>query len=65
MLAAFAELRKATISFAMSVCPPVRMEQLGSHCVNFMKFDISVFFENLSTKLNVSLKSDKNIGYLT
>jgi len=46
MLAAFAELRKATISFAMSVCPPVRMEQLGFHWVDFMKFDSSVFFED-------------------
>jgi hypothetical protein len=30
-LGAFAKLRKATISFAMSVCPFVRMEQIGSH----------------------------------
>jgi hypothetical protein len=30
-LGAFAKLRKATISFFMSVCLSVRMEQLGSH----------------------------------
>jgi hypothetical protein len=52
MLAAFAELRKATIIFAMPVFPPVRMEQLGSHWVGFVKFDSSVFFENLSRKLS-------------
>jgi len=27
----FAKLPKATISLVMSVCPSVRMEQLGSH----------------------------------
>jgi len=35
LLGAFEKLRKATISFVMSVCPSVRtslrMEQLGSH----------------------------------
>ena len=30
VLGAFAKLRKATISFVMSVRPSVRMEQLGS-----------------------------------
>jgi hypothetical protein len=30
-----------------------------------MKFDILVFFENLSRKFQVSLKSDKNNGYFT
>ena len=31
ILGTFTKLRKATISFVMSVCPSVRMEQLGSH----------------------------------
>jgi hypothetical protein len=31
----FAKLRKATISFVMSVCPSVRMEQPGSHWTDF------------------------------
>ena len=31
----------------------------------FMKFDIHVFFENLLEKIQVSLKSDNNIGYFT
>jgi hypothetical protein len=29
----------------------------------FMKFDICVFFEKLSRKIQVSLKSDKKSGY--
>jgi hypothetical protein len=32
---AFEKLREATISFVMSVCPSVRMEQLGSHWTVF------------------------------
>ena len=32
-LGAFAKLRKATISFVMSVCPSVLVEQLGSHWI--------------------------------
>jgi hypothetical protein len=35
LLGAFEKLRKATISFTMSVCPTVRMEQLGSHGTDF------------------------------
>jgi len=31
ILGAFTKLRKATISFVMSVCLSVRMEQLGYH----------------------------------
>jgi len=34
-LGAFAKLRKATISFVMSVCPSVRKEQLGSRWTDF------------------------------
>jgi hypothetical protein len=30
-LGTFAKLRKVTISFVMSVCPSVRMENPGSH----------------------------------
>jgi len=32
---AFAKLRKVTIGFVMSACLSVRMEQLGSHGVDF------------------------------
>jgi hypothetical protein len=34
-LGAFAELRKATISFVVSVRPSVHIEQLGSHWTDF------------------------------
>jgi hypothetical protein len=34
-LGTFAKLRKATISFVMSVCLSVRMEQLCSHWMDF------------------------------
>jgi len=34
-LGAFTKLRKAIISFLMSVCLSVRMEQLGSHWTDF------------------------------
>jgi hypothetical protein len=35
ILGAFVKLRKATISFLMSVFLSVRMEQLGSHSTDF------------------------------
>ena len=60
-LGAFEKLRKATISFIMSVRQSVRMEQLGSQWTDF--------YENLSTvrkyveKIQVSLKSYKNSGH--
>jgi hypothetical protein len=46
-LGAFANVRKATVSFVMCVCPS---EWNNSSCTGriFMKFDFSVFFENLS-----------------
>jgi len=34
-LGVFAKLQKAATSLVMSVCPSVRMEQLGSHCTEF------------------------------
>ena len=36
-LGGFAILRKATISFVVSVCTSVPMQQLGSHWTNFDK----------------------------
>jgi len=67
-LAVFAKLRKMTISFVvsaylsveLSVCPPVRPSVCMSAWNNaapngqiFVKFDISVFFENMSRKVNI------------
>ena len=48
-LGGFAILRKATVSFLMSLCP----SEWNSSAPNgriFMKFDIREFFENLSRK---------------
>jgi hypothetical protein len=39
------KISKASISFGMSVCTSVRMEQVASNLRIFMKFDISVFLE--------------------
>ena len=60
---ALAKLRKATISFIMSVCLSVRMEQLGFHwtdCHEIWYF--SILWKSVE-KFQVSLKSDTNNGY--
>jgi hypothetical protein len=59
-LGAFAQLRKATISFVMSV----RMEHLVSHWTDFHEFlYLSIFRKKTRfLKIQVSLKSDKNNG---
>jgi hypothetical protein len=48
-LGAFANLRKATISFVISVCPSASNNSVPTGQI-FTKFDIRVFFENLSRK---------------
>jgi len=45
LLGAFTNLWKATFSCAMSVWPPVHVEQLGSHWIDLMKFDIKYFLK--------------------
>jgi hypothetical protein len=70
-LGAFAELRKATISLVMSVCLSVRPFVLPSASNDvdptgsiFMKFDVWLFFENLS-KISSFLKNLTRLtGYL-
>ena len=68
-LGAFTNLRRATISFIMSVYPsvflPVRMEQPGPHWTDFHYiFKLSIF-RNSVQKIPVLLKYDKTIGYFT
>jgi hypothetical protein len=69
LLGAFAELRKATVSFVMSVRPlfrpSVRMEQLGSHSKDFLEILHASFFRKFARKIHVSLKSAKNNEYFT
>jgi hypothetical protein len=38
VLRAFAKFQTAAVSFVMSACPPVRMEELGSHRTDFYEF---------------------------
>ena len=45
----FAKLRRATVSFTMSACPSTCNNSAPTRWI-FMKFDISVFFENLLRK---------------
>jgi hypothetical protein len=60
-----AELRKATISFVISVCPSVRMVQLRSHWQDFHEiWYINTFLKGVE-KIQVSLTSDKNKGHFT
>jgi hypothetical protein len=65
ILVAFAKLRRATISFVMSVCPSVRMEQLDAHWTYFHKIWYLSFFRKSVKKIQVSLESNKNYGYFT
>ena len=52
---AITKLQKATLSSAMPLCQSVRLSihihKIGSQEINFYKFDIQVFFENLARKL--------------
>ena len=68
LFGAFAKLRKATVSFVMSVrlsvCLPARDNSASTGWV-FMKFDIWAFFEKTVEKIQVSLKSATNNGYFT
>jgi hypothetical protein len=71
-LGAFAKLRKATISFVMSVClsvcqsfrPSVRMEQLGSQWTDFRKIWFEYFSKPVE-KIQILLKYVKNNRYFT
>jgi hypothetical protein len=61
-LGAFAKLRKATISFIMSVRQSVRMEQLVFHYTDFHEvWYLSVSRKSVE-KIQVSLKPDKIKG---
>jgi hypothetical protein len=62
-LDSFAKLRKATISFLMSVRLSVRMEQLGSHWADFHEIWYLMIFRKSVENIQVSLKSEENSGY--
>ena len=62
---AFAKLRESTISFVTCVCPSVRIEKLGSHLTDFHEMWYLSIFRKTVAKIQVSLKSGKNNGYIT
>jgi len=64
-LGAFANLRKGTTSFVMSVPLPVRMEQLGSHWTDFRDILYVGIFRIFIEKIQASLKTDRSSGYFT
>jgi hypothetical protein len=59
-IGAFAKLRKASISFVMSVHPSVRMKQLGSHWTDFHEILYLSISRSSVEKIQVSLESKKN-----
>ena len=54
LIGAFLRLRKTTISFVMSPCPFVRMEQLGFHWTDFHEILFLIIFRNSVEKNQVS-----------
>ena len=54
-----------TIRFVMSVCPPIRMEQLGSYWTDFYEIWYLRILRKFIEKDQVSLQYDKNSGYCT
>jgi hypothetical protein len=62
-LGEFAKFSDITISF-MSVCPLYAWKNSASSGEIFMKFNVSVFFLKSVEKIQCTLKSDKNNGYV-
>jgi hypothetical protein len=56
-------MRKATITFVMSVCLSIRMAQLGFHWTDFHEICYLTTFQISVYKIQVELKSDKNKEY--
>ena len=63
LLGAFAELRKTTSIFVMSVCPSAWYNSAPTGRV-FMRFDIFVFFENMSRNLKIHENLTRMTGAL-
>ena len=64
VLCTFAKLQEVNIRYVMSVCDTAWNNSVSTRRI-FMDIDVWVFFDNLSKKIQVSLKSDKNKGYFT
>jgi hypothetical protein len=63
-LGAFAKLRKATISFVMSIRLSARNKPAPTGMI-FTKFYILSIFRKTVQKIQISLPSDKDNGYFT
>jgi hypothetical protein len=63
ILATFAKLRKATISFVMSACPFVRIQQLRFSWKDFHEILYFSIFRKSVEEIEVLLKSDKKNMY--
>ena len=65
LIGAFVQLRRATITFAMSIRLPVLTKQFGSHWTDFYEiWHLSIFRKSVA-KIQVLLISYKNNGYFT
>jgi len=64
-LCSFTKLHETTVSFVMSVCLSVRMEQFGFYWTDFHEILNSITLRKSVEKIQVSLKSDKNNCYFT
>ena len=53
LLGAFAKLQKTTIDVVMPVCQSVRMEQLGSHGMDFHEIWYFSIFRKLVEKIEL------------
>ena len=62
-LGALAKLRTATITFVMSVCPCVLMEQFGFNWTSFHEILYLSIFPKYAEKILLSLTPDKNNRY--
>jgi hypothetical protein len=52
----FAKFRKATITFVMSVCPSVRMEQLGFRLTDFYEvWYLCIFWKYVEKKIDLTV----------
>jgi hypothetical protein len=62
---AFVKLIIATISFVMTICPSVRMEQQHSPWMDIHEIGVCVYFSKFVKKVQVSLQSKKKRVYFT
>jgi len=61
----FVKLRKENTGFLKSVRPSSRIKQLGRHWTDFRVLLHLSSFRKSVKKIQVSIKSDKNIGFFT